>query len=672
MREKLSAGHLPMKYKILMIVGLFILICLALVGLSFLQADTMNGVRSYVRGEGLWAKGQKDAVYYLQAYAHSREQQDFMKYLDALRVPQGDHQARVMLQSGNPQYSKVYAQFLIGQNHPDDIDGMIQFFLRFEHFPYMRDAIAIWTEGDRLIAKLQQLGDELYQAREAGEMETVAALLKSLDELNGQLVVLENDFSLVLGEGARWIKSTLMGVSLALLITMIIAALLVTRQIVRGIEKTEKELKISENRFRSLYQYDMLGILDWHGDGRVLDANEAFLKMVGYQPQDIAEGRLNWRNLTPEDNVARDQAALSEIAANGYCRPFEKEFFHRDGHRVPIYLGAALLDGEEERGICFAVDHSERKRAETELRLAATVFNASSNGIMITDEKMRIIALNRAFCQMSGYRQEEMLGKKPGALRSGLMPATLYQQLEAGLNENGYWQGDMLDRAKDGGILPVHLSISTVHDAAGELCNYVAIFTDIRERKESEEKLRKMAHHDFLTGLANRSLFHDRLNQTIQRAKRNAFKFALLFVDLDRFKPVNDEFGHEIGDKLLQEVASRLQGIVRENDTVARLGGDEFVILLEELTSRQVVADIAAEVIAGINQPCQIDGHQIEVGGSVGITIYPDDSGDREGILRCADYAMYAAKADGRNRFCFYEPSPERGGEKVPGSHYNG
>lgn len=655
---------LSTKYKVYTIAALFMLLSLSLLGLSFLQSETMNSVRSYVRGEGLYSKAQKDAVFHLQRYARLSNSHDYQMYLQSLQIPLGDHQARLILQSDNPDLDKAYKFFLAGHNHPDDIDGMIYFFLRFEDFPYMREAIAIWTAADKHIAKLQVLGKNLRTARENGDRLQTDILLKDLEKLNWQLADLEYEFSLVLSQGARWVKKTLMLVGLGLLVSMLIAVLIITRRIITGIEKTEKDLLVSERRFRSLYQSNMLGILDWHGDGRVLDANQAFLSMLGYQDEDIKNGRLDWRKLTPADGQARDEQALIEIAATGFCTPFEKEFFHQNGHRVPVYLGAALLDGEQEKGICFAIDQTERKHAEENLRLYATVFDASSNGILITNEQLRIIAINKAFSQMSGYEQGELLGQSTQVLRSGLMPDSLYNDMWATLSSTGHWHGDMLDRKQDGSIFPIHLSINTVYDSEQKVSHYVAIFTDISERKAAEEKLRRMAHYDFLTGLANRSLFNDRLNKAIQRAKRHSALLALLFFDLDNFKPVNDAYGHEVGDKLLQEIATRIKNTLRENDTVARLGGDEFVILLEDLTHQQAAAEVANKIIASVNNACHIDGHTIQVSSSIGISIYPENSEDSIGMTRCADIAMYAAKTAGRNCYHYYNQNRE-----IPDKH---
>lgn len=658
--------HLSMKGKVITIVALFILLGLMLLGLGYIQSATMNSVRSYVRGEGLWAKGQKDAVFHLQTYAQSKDDRDYHLYLESLQAPLGDKQARLTLQSDVPDLPKATEGFLAGMNHPDDIPGMIRFFLLFEHFPYMRDAISVWTEGDRLISELLALGEQLRLARVRDDPEALRRSLHELDTLNWQLAELENRFSLVLSEGARWVKNTVMLVSLALVLLLLLPVLLITRRIVKEIEETEQELRVSEDRFCSLYETDMLGIVDWHGDGRLSDANDAFLQMLGYTQRDFSDGQLNWREMTPQDHQSRDETALAEIAHKGFCLPYEKDLFHKDGHRVPVYLGAALLDGAEDTGICFVLDHSDRKQAETQLRLSATVFDASSDGILITDQHMRILTMNQAFCEMLGYSSAGLLGQTPKVFRSGMMPEGFYEEMADALNETGHWQGDVMNRKSNGEILPMRLSINAVRDSHDIPSHYVAIYADISEHKATEERLRRLAHHDFLTGLPNRSLFNDRIQQALLRAKRHGTRCAVLFFDLDRFKPVNDEYGHEIGDKLLQVIADRLRGIVRSNDTLARLGGDEFILLLEDLSGQHPVEDVAHKIIGCINQECHIDGHSIQVGCSVGISIYPDDAEDVFALIHSADIAMYHAKSAGRNQFCRYESSTAPDSEPIP------
>ncbi|MDP1971186.1 MAG: diguanylate cyclase, partial [Methylobacter sp.] len=352
----------------------------------------------------------------------------------------------------------------------------------------------------------------------------------------------------------------------------------------------------------------------------------------------------NWRDITPIEFQQRDQQAINELLTQGRCEPFEKALIHKQGHWVPIYIGAAMLVGNQEQGIAYVMDLSERKKAEQQLKLAATVFAGSSDGILITDSSTHIVSVNQALCAMTGYNESELLGQPPSILQSGYTTDEEHKLLWESLNKSGQWQGDIMDRTKNGALIPMRISINQIKNADNQLTHYVAILSDISERKAEEEHLRHIAHHDPLTGLANRVLFNDRLEQAIKLATRNNTQFAVLFMDLDKFKPVNDLFGHKIGDKLLQKVADRLTRSVRETDTVTRLGGDEFVILLENIADQEMVEKLLNPIIATIGNVYHIDDYDIEIGVSAGISIYPNHGTDAKTLLHHADIAMYATK----------------------------
>jgi len=580
----------------------------------------------------------------LHRYSKKKDTRDYQKYIDSLKIPLGDRQARATLLSPTPNYDLAFEGFVKRGNHPQDIPGMIRLFIYFKNAPYMREAIGIWTEADKLIMQLQTIGTKLSKALASNKVEQVEHLLSSLDSLNNQLTQLEYDFSSTLSEGSRFFSQLLMWVSLSIFIVMLLSILIITRRIIKGIIKIENNLLISKNRFKSLYLYNMLGILDWHRDGRILDANNAFLKMLGYSARDISSGYLNWKKLTPEDYKARDQIALKQIEENGFCAPFEKVLLHKDGHRVPVYIGAALLNGEHEKGICFTVNQTEQKKAHTELKLSAIVFDSSSDGILIINQQKRVIKVNRAFCLMHNVKRDDVINSNVNDTLG-----TLPQGVWCSVSKTGSWKGDMVFQLFNGNDLHVCLSINAAREKCGVASHYVAILTDISERKMAEEQLRSMAHYDFLTGLANRNLLSEQIKTAIQRAKRYSTLFLIAFVDLDNFKPVNDTFGHEVGDMLLIEVGRRLAKIVRGNDTVARIGGDEFVLLMEELKGPESITTIINKIITEVTKPLLFGHHQLQVGCSVGISIYPKDGEDMNSLLQSADKAMYAFKEAGRN-----------------------
>ncbi|MGY6275686.1 diguanylate cyclase domain-containing protein [Methylomonas sp. MgM2] len=609
--------------------------------------NIFDGVRAYVRGEGLWAKAQKDAVFHLSSYSYSRDEADYYAYRDALKVIGGDKRARLALLQIPPDYEEARIGFVQGQNHPDDIQSMIDFFLKFQRISYMRDAVMIWETADQTIEALKLVGEQIRNEIKSsnGQTEQLVDSRVRLRALNDELLQLENQFSMTLGEGARWVKKITWQLTLLVLLIVLGLGVLVSRQIIKSIASSERQLLISELRFRRLKESNTIGIISWRMDGLVVEANDLFLNMLGYDRADLKYKLINWREITPSEFRQRDRQAIDELLMHGRCDPFEKALIHKHGHVVPILFGAAMLVGEKEVGIAYVVDLTERKQAEQQLKLAATVFSASSDGILITDAVMHIVSVNQALCKMTGYDEHELLGKPPTMLQSGYTSHNEYEQMWQSLNDSGQWQGELFDRKKSGALLPVRVSINRITNAGNELTHYVAILSDISQRKAEEAQLRHIAYHDPLTGLANRVLFDDMLDRAIQLAMRNHSKFAVLFLDLDKFKPVNDVFGHKVGDQLLKLVAQRLVRTVRNTDTVTRLGGDEFVVLLEAVSTYEKVEKTLKHIIDAICMPYYIDENNVNIGVSAGISIFPDHGTDAKTLLHHADVAMYDIKS---------------------------
>jgi diguanylate cyclase (GGDEF)-like protein/PAS domain S-box-containing protein len=319
--------------------------------------------------------------------------------------------------------------------------------------------------------------------------------------------------------------------------------------------------------------------------------------------------------------------------------------------------------GEEIESLAASVNSMSRKikrdveELETLLlqqRLFGRMFEFSGEAILITDQDNRIIKINPAFTQLTGYNMDDLLGANPSILSSGRTPREIYQTLWASLQSSGHWQGELWDRNKNGLEYPKWASISTILDEFGKITHYIASFTDISERKAAEERIDYLAHHDVLTGLPNRFNLESRLDQALLSARRDQKQLAVIFIDLDRFKVINDTLGHHIGDLLLTEVAIRLRRCVRESDIVARLGGDEFVIVLTSIASMADAASVTHKVLHYLVEPYQIDDHTLHSSPSVGISIFPNDGDNAESLMKAADTAMYHAKDHGRNHAQFF------------------
>jgi diguanylate cyclase (GGDEF)-like protein/PAS domain S-box-containing protein len=300
-------------------------------------------------------------------------------------------------------------------------------------------------------------------------------------------------------------------------------------------------------------------------------------------------------------------------------------------------------------------DVTHLRETEFETQISTMVFKHADEGVMITDVEGTILSVNPAFCRITGYTTDEMLGQTPRILSSGKQDVAFYAAFWRSLREKGNWQGKIYNRRKNGDVYPEWLTVSAARDESGAILSYIAVFTDLSRLLRAEEQLSYLAHHDALTGLPNRLLFQDRLAQRITQAKRSGLLFTLIFIDLDCFKPINDTLGHAVGDSVLQEVANRLSNSVRECDTVARLGGDEFVILAPALIGETDIGHMCNKMIEALRQPFHCQGNQIHIGGSFGCAEYPRHGDDEVLLLKNADAAMYQAKNAGGNTYAIYD-----------------
>ena len=307
----------------------------------------------------------------------------------------------------------------------------------------------------------------------------------------------------------------------------------------------------------------------------------------------------------------------------------------------------------------------ERARTDASLRQAAAVLQSTREGVVITDLQARIVAVNPAYSRITGYPQAEALGSNPRILQSGRQDRAFYEAMWSSITETGHWQGEIWNRRKDGVLYPQLLTISTVLDAEGLPCNYVGVMTDISQLKDSQARLEHLAHYDPLTALPNRLLLQSRLEHALESAQRHECSVGVLYIDLDRFKNVNDSLGHPVGDELLGALARRLHERVRDEDTLGRLGGDEFLLILENLRRSDDAARVARELLELLDKPFELpSGHQVYMGASIGISMYPDNGQTGTELIQHADVAVYQAKESGRNTFSFYTPALTRAADE--------
>ena len=416
---------------------------------------------------------------------------------------------------------------------------------------------------------------------------------------------------------------------------------------------TEKLARENQERLLAVMNnsVSMMAVKD--AAGRYQFANPKFERSFGFASGQVV-GKTDFQLFPP---AISDLFRTNELETMRLRKDIEREETLRingeDRHflviRFPLFADDSAITG-----VCFqATDITDRKHAEEQLRLAARVFDRAAEGVVVTDIQMNILTVNDAFTSVTGYSRADAVGKTPRLLASGKHLQPFYAEMWEKINGQGWWQGEIWNRKKNGDLYLEWLSINTVKDQAGEVVNYVAMFSDITLIRESQHRVEFLATHDDLTGLPNRNLFNDRLRLALARASRSKEYVGLLFLDLDNFKNINDTLGHDIGDKLLKQAAGRLLECVRTEDTVARLGGDEFVVLIEA-AERHEAAMTAQRLIKAISMSYLLDEHECFVSASIGISMYPEDATDPNGLMRNADAAMYLAKDQGKNSFQFF------------------
>ena len=449
----------------------------------------------------------------------------------------------------------------------------------------------------------------------------------------------------------------LSGSFIGLLLMAVIRSLSATRRrAVALAEEMTAALRESEHKYRSAINLTAEGFWLIDLERKTVEVNDSLCRMLGYTPVEMI-GKTPF-DFVDEENARVFSQQTSRIEQTNN-RHYEIALKAKDGRNVPVLANATTVHGEDGRpsyAFAFMTDISEHKHAEDKLRLAAEVFNTASEGIVITDAATRIVAVNPSFSLITGYPDREVLGQTPKILASGRHDRDFYRAMWDGLNTVGKWQGEIWNRRKGGEVYPEWLSIATVKDHKGAVTNYVAVFSDITERKSSEERVRRLAHYDPLTELPNRLLLQEHLDQALLRRARTGEMVGLMFLDLDRFKQINDSLGHLVGDHLLQAVAKRLSACVRQSDTVSRLGGDEFLVLLPFIDDEHYAGQVAEKILRAMEAPFLIQQHSLQISTSIGIAIAPRHGTDPQTLMKSADIAMYRAKEGGRNGYRYFGP----------------
>ncbi|HJV84599.1 MAG TPA: EAL domain-containing protein [Noviherbaspirillum sp.] len=424
------------------------------------------------------------------------------------------------------------------------------------------------------------------------------------------------------------------------------------------LKEQELRLRVNEARLNEAQQVARLG--SWELDLRTnaLTWSAEVFRIVEIDPAcSDASFDLLRVAIHPEDRETVERAYMTPLVARHPRELVHRLLFH-DGRTKWVserWITHYDDDGKAVRALGTMQDITAQRQAEEDIRLSASVFENSLNGVLITRPDGSIYKVNRAFTEITGYSEAEVIGKTPRVLTSGNHDNAFYRGMWESLQRDGKWEGEMQNRHKEGRMMVIWQSASAVRNAKGEITHYIGIFYDISEQKASAERVYRLAHYDVLTGLPNRALLLDRCERALTRARREGSRFAVLFLDLDRFKHINDSLGHPVGDELLRAVAKRIQQSLREEDTVARIGGDEFVVLVENIETNHDAVVIADKLLDAFISPLELRAHTLSVGTTIGASVYPDHGHDVTSLIKNADLALYQAKENGRGCFRFYE-----------------
>jgi diguanylate cyclase (GGDEF)-like protein/PAS domain S-box-containing protein len=435
--------------------------------------------------------------------------------------------------------------------------------------------------------------------------------------------------------------------------------LVFNRKLAGQVRQRTASLTASEQHFRTFFEMASVGVAQIDAKTRRFQRlNKKYCEIVGYSLDEML--RMSFTDITHPEDLANQLTHIQQLL-DGTISEFtiEKRYIHKNGEIVWAFLTASPLwrAGQQPDYILAVIrDISARKNAEERLVFAAKVFDNSIEGIVVTDTEGTIMQVNPAFSKITGYRADEAIGRNPRILKSDKHSPAFYQDMWQQLTDQGQWAGEIWNRRKNGEAYPEWLTISAVKNQQGKTTNFVSIFHDISELVRQQAALEHQAQHDVLTGLPNRFLINDRLEMALQKIKRSGTKLALLYLDLDNFKHINDAFGHTAGDNLLVELSRRLANLMRTGDTIARLGGDEFLILLSEIEQISTVSLIAVRLLDSLKQPFYEGDIEFFVTGSIGVTIAPDDGSEAVTLVKNADVAMYRAKTLGRNNYQFFAP----------------
>ena len=663
-----AARFFPVGGRLLQIIWPFLVIVIILVLLSAESMNILMAARSYSEGESLWSKGQKRAMFHLMRYTETRSTIDYNNYRDSVAVTIGDKKARLELEKPEPDYAVAWQGFVEGRNHPEDIPGLIMMFRRFRHIDFMAAVIDLWTEGDRYIAELSVVADELHAKIDSGNAspEELRAFRDRILEIDTRLTPLTDQFTRTLGEATRKTKTLLLLANLAAAAILVPIGILLSRRMVRHRDLAERALKLSQERFNLAVTGSNDGLWDWNVENGEVYYSPRFKQLLGLRDMEMENTMQALMSRLHEDDRSATEAAFEahlmksapfDIEVRLQTKAGDFRWFRSRGQSVrdadgrAIRMAGAITDITDRR-LAAAELFAEKERAQVTLASIA-------DGVITTDDDGWVEYLNPVAEDLTGWTAESARGLPLQAIfrmvhETTRQPAPSPIEMVLREERNVESAATMLLLRNDGTEIPIVQSAAPIRARSDEITGVVLVLHDVSRERQYAAKLSYQASHDALTGLINRTEFEQRLSLALMSSAQLGRHHAVMYLDLDQFKVVNDTSGHAAGDQLMRQVSAVLQRRLREGDTLARLGGDEFGVLLENCSSENAlrIADELRQTVMEFHFAWE--NRSFTIGVSIGVVNVEDGLFTIADVLSAADAACYMAKEKGRNRVQVY------------------
>ena len=657
----------PVAGRVLMIIWPFLVIVIILLLLSAESMNILMAARSYSEGESLWSKGQKRAMFHLLRYTETRSLTDYNNYRESVAVTLGDKKARLELEKKEPDYAVAWQGFVEGRNHPEDIPGLIMLFRRFRHIDFMAAVIDLWTEGDGYIEELTVVADELHAKIDSGQVtpEELSGFRNRLLDIDTRVTPLTDRFTRTLGDATRKTKFLLLIANLAAAGLLIPIGTLLSRRMLRHREAAERALKLSQERFNLAVTGSNDGLWDWNVVSGEVYYSPRFQELLGLRDQEM-EGTYEAliSRLHPDDKEPTEKAFKEHLEKG---RPFDIEMRLKtsDDYRWFRSRGRSVRnpEGRAVRMAGAITDITDRRLAAAELfdekERAQVTLASIADGVITTDFDGWVEYLNPVAEDLTGWTAVSARGLPLQAIfrmvhETTRQPAPSPIEMVLREERNIETVATMLLLRNDGTEIPIVQSAAPIRARSGEITGVVLVLHDVSRERQYAAKLSYQASHDALTGLINRTEFEQRLSLALKSSAQLGRHHAVMYLDLDQFKVVNDTSGHAAGDQLMRQVSAVLQRRLREGDTLARLGGDEFGVLLENCSSENAlrIADELRQTVMDFHFAWE--NRSFTIGVSIGVVNVEDGLFTIADVLSAADAACYMAKEKGRNRVQVY------------------